>query len=93
MFNPRLPMPRPESLSRPKSAPNTELWIVGKLTPEKHERAFEFQGVFSSKDLAIKACRTPMYFIAPATLDVEVPDETLDWPGLVYPSMGELVDG
>lgn len=73
--------------------PNTELWIVGKVKPEEYPHAWEFQGVFSSRKLATEACRTPRYFVAPATLDATLPDETFEWPGLVFPPLEELVSG
>lgn len=61
------------------------LWIVGQIRPEQHSQLFEFQGVFSSKELAIAACRSQTYFVAPTMLDVEIPDEQSAWPGCEYP--------
>ena len=63
-----------------------ELWIVGqyKGTGEAGD-AWEFQGVFSSKEQAVQECRNKSYFIAPATLNESFGDATEDWPGCYYP--------
>jgi hypothetical protein len=60
------------------------LWICGQNT-DIEGQGWEFQGVFSSEELAIKACRDWTYFIAPMTLDEEVPHETFEMPGCYYP--------
>lgn len=59
-----------------------QYWIVGKYIDNG---AWEFQGLFSSRALAIKACRNKSYFIAPATLDEAIVDTSEPWDGLVYP--------
>lgn len=63
------------------------LWIVGRAVGT--ERAFEFQGVFSSEAIAVAACKDETYFIGPATLDEELPHETMtdNWPGSYYPKL------
>ena len=64
------------------------LWLCGqyhKPDPVKN-LAWEFQGIFSTKEAAIAACRKREYWIAPIELDQEWPDETMDeFPGLYYP--------
>lgn len=66
-----------------------DLWIVGKNSSGDHipsgSIVWEFQGVFSSRDKAVKACRSRFYFIAPATLDEEICDQHEPWPGCEYP--------
>ena len=59
-------------------------WIVGQSLGEISR--WEFQGIFDSEAKAVLACRNRNYFIAPAILNVEQPDETADkWEGLYYP--------
>lgn len=60
----------------------SQLWIVGRLAGA----GWEFMGVFSEKDLAIKACSIPdRDFIAPADIDIKAPEERRYWPGSYYP--------
>lgn len=68
-----------------------KLWIVGQLINiGSHD--WEFQGIFSSEELAISACYTHMYFVGPVQLDVEFPQKTMDWPGAYYPkSMKDFI--
>lgn len=69
-----------------------QLWLVGKsLGSESH---WEFGGVFDSEDKALAACHGPLYFVAPATLNEALPDETLPvWEGLYWPAERALTDG
>jgi len=63
-----------------------KLWIVGQY----REPNWDFQGVFSSEEKAVAACRTPLYFVAPADLDAEAPHELAkEWPGAYYPRADE----
>ena len=59
-----------------------EDWIVGKWTGPKR---WEFAGVYSTEALAVGACRSNRYFVAPAVIDEELPDEETTWPGAYYP--------
>ena len=64
------------------------LWLVGQYRkPDPVANvAWEFQGVFTTKEKAIAACRAKHYWIAPVELDQEWPDETMaDFPGMYYP--------
>ena len=61
-----------------------KLWIVGQKVGDDRD-AWEFQGVFSSEELADRACRSKRYFMAPAVLDVELPHDPVDtWEGARY---------
>lgn len=60
-----------------------KLWIVGKSLGEPD--LWQFQGVYDSEEKALLACRTPNYCVAPAVLNQELPDETVEWVGLYYP--------
>lgn len=65
-----------------------QLWVCGQFIEEgvnDDENAWTFQGVFSTEELAIAACKTSDYFITPAQLDEELPSETFAWPGCYYP--------
>jgi len=62
------------------------LFLVGKFIAETSEGiAWEFQGVFSSREKAIAACRTPMYCIMPIELDADIPDAPHEFPICEYP--------
>ena len=58
-------------------------WICGLFIPELQN--WEFQGLFSTEQKAIDACKTNSYFIAPAQLDEIIMDESGDCPGAFYP--------
>ena len=63
-----------------------KLWICGQYREGELGKAiWDFQGVFSSKENAIKACKNPNYFVAPAILDKELPSEPTEWPDVIYP--------
>ena len=61
------------------------MFLVGQNRPEKHENAWEFQGIFSSKAAAIAACRNENYWLVPVELDVEWPDELVSMPVAEFP--------
>lgn len=58
-----------------------KLWFCGQHVGE----SWEFQGIFSTREKAIGACRTIKYFIAPVNLDEELPKETTLFKDLEYP--------
>lgn len=60
-----------------------ELWIVGKLVDD--ECYWEFAGVYDSEEKALEACKGIKYFIGPAVLNNNIPDETTEWEGAYYP--------
>lgn len=49
------------------------LWFVGKFI--ELESRFEIQGVFSTRDKAVAACREREYFVTPLLLDENLPDQ------------------
>lgn len=64
-----------------------ELWIVGRVffrpaasVPYK-VAPWTFQGVFSSRELALAACRDSTYFIGPAKLNETLPHDPQECPG------------
>jgi len=60
------------------------LWIVFSWGEDgKHE----FEGVFSSKTLAIAACVRQDMCVCPCVLDERVPEGEKVWPGAWYPHM------
>lgn len=63
-----------------------QLWIVGQFREQAPGgNVWDFQGVFANRDLAVAACRSPDYFIAPAGLNESIPDDAQEWPGCEYP--------
>jgi hypothetical protein len=51
------------------------LWLVGQAFTDYHPQAWEFVGVFSTKEKAIEACESERYFYAPVEIDKGRPDE------------------
>lgn len=63
-----------------------DLFIVGKWISEASDgQVWEFQGVYSSTEAAVSACKSSLYFVAPAVLDREIGDATEAWPDAFYP--------
>ena len=68
------------------------LWVVFQLKgkwrkPEDGGSVIEFQGVFSTEQKAIDACRDENYFMAPVKLDKELPHESIQMNGGCYPKL------
>ena len=63
------------------------LWIVGQYRGETEDGhvAWDFQGVFASKEEAEAACLNEKYFVGQAALGEQLPDHGLAWPGARYP--------
>lgn len=67
------------------SAGLSNLWYVGQLRSGEHpDFVWDFQGVFSSEELANLACRDRTYFVVPVALNEELPHEQIESPGY-YP--------
>lgn len=63
-----------------------ELWLCGQYrSGETPNVVWDFAGIFSSKELALSACRDRNYFVAPVVLDETLPDETVVMPNVEYP--------
>jgi hypothetical protein len=67
------------------------IWIVGTYHArlENSTVAWTYEGAFSSKELAIgraKRLGGDSVFIAPTQMDIELPGEGVDWPGVEYPN-------
>ncbi len=58
-----------------------KLWIVGKVTPPD----WEYFGVFSTYERALKECKDEYFFIAPVEVDVSETDEIQEFEGIVFP--------
>ena len=76
---------------RSEPADHCRLWIAGKYMGELESGAvvWEFQGVFQTEAEAVRACRTVRYFVAPAVLGQQLPDEAEIWPVAFYPLQPE----
>jgi hypothetical protein len=59
-----------------------KLWLAG-----SNERfpCWELLGIYSSELAAVSRCKTERDFVAPYTLDVDAPDETVELPGCYFP--------
>ena len=63
-------------------------WVCGQLRGKWNSKGrciWDFQGIYSTEKRAVAACRNAKYFIFPATLDKELPDEPIDAAGGYYP--------
>jgi len=64
----------------------TELWLCGKyISGNFPEVVWDFQGIFSTRDNAIEACRDESYFICSVKLDEQLSDEAEEMPDFAYP--------
>ena len=57
------------------------LYLVGQY---KKNDTIDLQGVFSSEDNAVSACRDATYFVIPLLLDKSLPHDSYKWNGY-YP--------
>lgn len=62
--------------------PNIKLYFVGQYKEQKN--TYEIQGIFSTENKALVACKDRTYFIVPLILDKASPHETVKWDGY-YP--------
>ena len=53
----------------------------------------EFQGAFTTKEKAVRACRNENYCVCPANLDEEIEEESVVWPGAEWPGAFYPVSG
>jgi hypothetical protein len=69
-----------------RQADAVQIWVCGRVVSETSEGlVWELQGVFSSEQSAVSACRDETYFIGPETLDVSLRHDTDIWEGCYYP--------
>ena len=54
-----------------------ELWLCGKLVGKwnKAGSVWEFQGIFETREEAVKACKTSKYFIYPVKVGESLPEK------------------
>lgn len=64
-----------------------KLWICGQLRSYSKAKGsvWDFQGAFSTKKKAEKACRNEKYFIFSVKVDQELSDTQVDAKDAVYP--------
>jgi hypothetical protein len=60
-----------------------KLWIVINISSAGD--AFEFCGVYSSRDAAESHCHSPSYMVGPCELDIAPPELSEPWPDAYYP--------
>ena len=73
---------------------DTIVWVCGKymgtvVTGGAQCNHWVIQGVFSSEQLAIKACVSLHHFIGPIILDGPGSEEDIPWPGAYYPKLSK----
>lgn len=63
-----------------------KIWCVGQfVTDTEHGVVWEFQGVFISKDEAVKACYNSNYFVFSCVLGEPLPDQSIPMNDFEYP--------
>lgn len=63
-----------------------EVWVCGRNKGGEFPNiSWDLQGVFSSKGLAVVACRDHTYFIGPVEVNKPLPHESGKWIGCYYP--------
>jgi hypothetical protein len=66
------------------------LWIVGQYRfGNTGAIIWDLQGVFSSKEKAIAACKSSTWFVARLQLDEELPEESVTMPDVIWPLLKE----
>lgn len=58
------------------------LYVVGE---HRGDLPWAFCGAFDSVEAAIHRCTTPTHFYGPVALNQAIPEQTMEWPGMVYP--------
>lgn len=63
-----------------------KVFIVGQVKSAEEYKAWEFVGVYTTKELAESMCISPLHFVGEAPLDDLNPHfPALEWPGAYYP--------
>jgi hypothetical protein len=67
------------------------IWIVGTFHRQLEDGtvAWTYEGAFSREDLAVARAHRlgrPEVFIAPTELDIDLPGDGRNWPGVRYPN-------
>ena len=65
-----------------------EWWLCGQIIggPSSQGRyRWDFQGIFSTEQAAVRACKNNRYFIQPVELDKEYPEEPITLSRGYYP--------
>ena len=57
-----------------------EVWLAG-----SYKNLWEILGIFSTEERAIAACKLPIDFVAPLTIDEVAPDEPVEFLNSFYP--------
>jgi len=67
------------------------LWAVGQPRYESPEGSglwvWDFQGVFSTEEKAIWACKGDDWYVFPVEVDEELPEDPVSAPGAYYPNL------
>lgn len=66
-----------------------KLFAVGKWKGDTTAGpVWELMGIYDKEKVAISKCVTVHYFVGPITLNEDLPDKTVDWPGAYFPLKG-----
>jgi hypothetical protein len=67
-----------------------KLWFSGRVMEGGPN--LEFNGIFDSEDLAVKACTTPNDFVSEVALNERAPEESIAFPFSYFPIRREQDD-
>lgn len=51
---------------------------------------WEFQGIFTSWDAALEACKDETYFMVEVRTDLSIPHQNVEWASVIYPKAGKV---
>lgn len=62
------------------------VWVAGKIEDmDQGCNSWQLQGVFATAEEANKICVSPLHFYGPVPFGQALPEEEVEWPGVVYP--------
>jgi len=62
------------------------IWVVGQYKGGKFPNTnWDLYGVFTTKEKAIAVCNDKSYFIGPVEINKTLGEESVMWPGCLYP--------
>lgn len=66
-------------------------YLVGRyITNTDAGPVWEFQGIFTSWDAALTACKDETYFMVEVRTDLPMPHDRIEWAGVIYPKVGKV---
>ncbi len=73
-----------------RGAMNEGFFVVGRMGDSPF--AWELLGLYDNREQAENRCICPEDFVGPVSLNVDLPEEKVDWPGIYFPTAEEVED-